>query len=184
MIKREFGIYGLLAEFDRPEDLLNAAQRAHTEGFRRIDAYTPFPIHGLSEAVGFHQTRLPLIVLIGGIIGAVGGFFLQYYQSKYYYPLNIGGRPLNSWPQFIIITFELTILCAGLSAVLGMLALNGLPQPYHPLFNAPNFELASRTHFFLAIEAADPKFDPVRTREFLQSLGGRVSEVPLGRVMQ
>jgi hypothetical protein len=184
MISRDLGIYGLLAEFDRPEDLLRAAERARAEGFRRMDAYTPFPIHGLSEAVGFHQTRLPLIVLIGGIIGAVGGFMMQYWTSKYYYPLNIGGRPLNSWPQFIIITFELTILCAGLSAVLGMLALNGLPQPYHPLFNAPNFELASRTHFFLAIEATDPKFDLAQTRTFLHSLGARVTEVPVGRVMQ
>ena len=184
MRSREFGIYGLLAEFDRPEDLLRAAERARAEGFRKMDAYTPFPIHGLSDAVGFHQTRLPLIVLIGGIIGAVGGFMMQYWTSKYYYPLNVGGRPMNSWPQFIIITFELTILCAGLSAVLGMLALNGLPQPYHPLFNAPNFERASRTHFFLAIEAADPKFDLAQTRAFLQALGGRVTEVPMGRVMQ
>jgi hypothetical protein len=184
MSKRDFGIYGLLAEFDCPEDLLRAAERAHAEGFRKMDAYTPFPIHGLSEAVGFHQTRLPLIVLIGGIIGAVGGFFMQYFTFEHYYPMNIGGRPHNSWPQFVIITFELTILCAGLAAVLGMLALNGLPQPYHPLFNAPNFELASRTHFFLAIEAIDTKFDPVQTRSFLQSLGGRVTDVPMGRVMQ
>lgn len=178
-------IYGLLAEFDRPEDLLAAAQRAYHAGYKRMDAYTPFPIHGLSAAIGFRKTRLPLIVLIGGIIGCVGGFFLQYYIHVIDYPLNIGGRPLNSWPQFIVVTFELTVLCAGLSAVLGMLALNGLPQPYHPLFNMPNFELASRTHFFLCIESRDKNFDLEETKRFLESLNpNSVLVVPAGRVVQ
>ena len=180
-MKREPHVYGLLAEFEKPERLLEASRRAHREGYTAMDAYTPFPVHGLSHALGFHHTKLPLIVLIGGIIGALGGFGLQYWASAMDYPINVGGRPFNSWPSFIIITFETTILCAGISAVLGMLALNGLPQPYHPLFNAPNFELASNTHFFLCIESRDRNFDLQRTRDFLQSLGpSSVVVVPAG----
>jgi hypothetical protein len=176
-------IYGLLAEFDRPGDLLRASERAHADGYRRLDAYTPFPIHGLSDAVGFHRTRLPWIVFFGGLTGCLGGFFMQWFANNVHYPINIGGRPLNSWPAFIPITFECTILFASFSAVIGMLALNGLPQPYHPLFNAPNFELASRSHFFLCIEATDAKFDVEQTRAFLQSLGARsVALVPTGKV--
>src|SRR5678816_4396693 len=124
-------IYGLMAEFDGPEALLEAARRSFTEGYRRMDAYSPFPVDGLAEAIGFHKTRLPLLVLIGGIIGCAGGFYLQYWAAVIDYPLNIDGRPLNSWPMFIPVTFELTILVAGLTAVLGLLALNGLPMPYH-----------------------------------------------------
>ena len=179
-MRRHLQIYGLLAEFEGPEQLLAAAERAYAEGYRRMDAYTPFPVHGLSQAIGFPRTRLPVVVLIGGLIGCFGGFLMQYYASKYDYPLNIGGKPLNSWPAFVIITFELTILCAALSAVLGMLALNGLPQPYHPLFNVPSFELASRTHFFLCIEARDRKFDRDGTRAFLESLKAKaIAEVPM-----
>jgi len=163
-------IYGLMAEFESPADLLEAAGRAYEEGYRRLDAYTPFPVHGLAEALGFHRTRLPLLVFFGGIAGCVGGYGLQYWISAIDYPLNIGGRPLNSWPAFIPVTFELTILLAALAAVLGMLALNGLPMPYHPVFNVPAFELASRNRFFLCIESIDPKFDRSETKHFLESL--------------
>lgn len=163
-------IYGLMAEFRSPETLLHAAERASREGFKRMDAYTPFPVEGLAEAIGFSRTRMPLIVLIGGIIGCVGGYFLQYWVAVLDYPLNVGGRPLNSWPAFVPVTFELTILCAALAAFFGVLALNGLPMPYHPVFNVEQFELASRNHFFLCIEAVDPKFDADATRKFLESL--------------
>jgi hypothetical protein len=164
-------IYGLMAEFDSPETLLEAARRAFAEGFRKMDAYSPFPVDGLAEAIGFHRTRVPLIVLIGGILGCVGGFYLQYWVAVIHYPINIGGRPLNSWPAFIPITFELTVLVAALAAFFGVLALNRLPMPYHPAFNVERFELASRNRFFLCIEATDPKFDVERTRRFLEGIG-------------
>jgi hypothetical protein len=171
-------LYGLLAEFESPDDLLAAAERAHAEGYRRLDAYTPFPIEGLAEAIGFHYNRLPLLVLIGGLAGAAGGFGLQYWVAAISYPINIGGRPFNSWPSFIPVTFEMTILLAALTAVLGLLALNGLPMPYHPVFNVPRFALATRDRFFLCIEATDPRFEHEATRRFLESLGPReVSEV-------
>jgi hypothetical protein len=167
-----------MAEFEDPEQLLSAARGAHSAGYRKMDAYSPLPVEGLSEAIGFEHTKLPLIVLIGGVAGCIGGFLMQYYLSAIDYPLNVGGRPLNSWPSFIPISFELTILCAALSAVVGMIVLNGLPTPYHPVFNVPRFALASRNHFFLCIEATDPKFDRMDTWMFLQSLGAtEVSEV-------
>jgi len=166
-------IYGLMAEFDDPTSLVTATARAYGAGYRRMDAYSPFPIEELHHALGAHHTRLPLIVLIGGLCGFIGGYGLQYWSSVIAYPLNIGGKPLHSWPAFIPVTFETTILVAALSAVLGMLALNGLPQPYHPVFNVPRFALASRNRFFLCIEAADPKFDLEGTREFLTTLGPR-----------
>ncbi len=182
---RDPAIYGYLAEFNNPEQLLAAAKATHAAGYRRLDAFTPFPIHGLSDAVGFHHTRLPLIVLLGGLFGMIGTFTLQYVYETQHYPMNIGGRPHNSWPAFIVPMFEGTVLCAALSAVLGMLALNGLPQPFHPLFNVPQFELASRSHFFLVIKAPDPQFDLERTRAFLQTLDPMsVTLVPTGRVRQ
>jgi hypothetical protein len=164
-------VYGLMAEFDSPEALLEASHRAFAEGFRRMDAYSPFPVDGLAEAIGFPRTRVPLIVLIGGIVGCVGGFWLQYWVSVIDYPINIGGRPLNSWPSFIPVTFELTILLAALAAFFSVLALNRLPMPYHPVFNVERFELASRNRFFLCIEAADNKFELERTRRFLDEIG-------------
>jgi hypothetical protein len=171
-------IFGMMVSFDNPKALIEAAGAARKAGYRRIDAYSPYPVEGLSEALELRTTRLPLVVLAGGLLGAAGAYFMQYYASVIDYPLNVGGRPLHSWPAFIPITFELTILVAAVFAVLGMLALNGLPEPYHPVFNVPEFELASRSHFFLTIESDDPKFDLDETRQFLESLGGEsVSEI-------
>ena len=166
-------IYGVMAEFDNPTDVVAATRRAYEEGYRRMDAYSPYPIEALSEAVGPHKERLPLIVLIGGIIGLIGGYAMQYYVSVINYPLNVGGKPLHSWPAFIPITFETTVLGAAMAAIFGMLALNGLPEPYHPVFNAPNFALATRDRFFLVIESRDPKFDRDATTNFLRGLGAQ-----------
>lgn len=167
-------IYGLMAEFENPQDLVDAARRARAEGYRKMDAYTPFPVEGLADALELGSTRVPLIVLIGGLIGASLGYFMQYYLMAVDYPVNVGGRPYHSWPSFIPVTFEMTVLVAGLSAVLGMLALNGLPMPYHPVFNVPRFALATRDRFFLCIEATDPLFDREGTRRFLERLLPRV----------
>ncbi len=171
-------IYGVMAEFDNPTALVNAARAAREKGYRKLDAYSPFPVEELTDALHLHKNRLPLIVLAGGILGGLAGYLLQYYVTVIYFPINIGGRPRLSWPAAIIITFETTILIAAISAVLGLLALCGLPMPYHPVFNVPRFALASRNRFFLCIEAADPLFDRAGTCDFLETLGPReVSEV-------
>ncbi|HEX5220559.1 MAG TPA: DUF3341 domain-containing protein [Verrucomicrobiae bacterium] len=163
-------IYGLMAEFVDHEQVLHAARRARELGYRRMDAYTPFPVEDLPEALGCRRTAVPLIVLIGGLVGAGGGYFMEWYSMAVDYPLNVGGRPLHSWPAYIPITFELMVLCASIFAVVGMLPLNHLPQPHHPVFNVPEFERASTDRFFLCIEARDPKFDLSATRQFLESL--------------
>lgn len=171
-------LHGLIAEFDSPEGLLEAARKAYAEGYRKMDAYSPLPVHGLAEAIGFKRRELPLLVLLGGLAGAIAGFGLMYWITVIDYPLNVGGRPLNSWPSYIPITFETTVLFAAFAAVLGMLALNGLPMPHHPVFNARRFAMASHTAFFLCIESGDPKFDVVETGKFLTALHSReVTEV-------
>ena len=172
--------YGVMAEFDNPTALVQAARRVHAEGYRRTDAYTPFPIHELFDALDAHDHRVPRNVLIGGIAGMLGGFGLCYWVSVYAYPLNVGGRPFNSWPAFIPVTFELTILVAAFAAVLSWILLSGLPLPYHPVFNVPRFaEIGSQRGYFLTIESTDPKFDRQKTVEFLKGLGAReINEIP------
>ena len=172
-MKQAPALHGLMAEFEDATSLVAATRHAHDAGYRCMDAYSPFPIEELHEALGSHHTRLPLIVLIGGLCGCIGGYALQYWVSAIAYPINVGGRPFHSWPAFIPVTFECTVLVAALSAVLGMLALNGLPMPYHPVFNVPRFALASRNRFFLCIEARDKQFDLEETRRFLETLGPR-----------
>jgi Protein of unknown function (DUF3341) len=177
--KQREGVHGVIAEFEGPEQLVEATQKAYAEGYREMDAYTPFPVHGLADALGHKGVRLPRYVLLGGLAGGLGGFLMQAYANVFDYPMNIGGRPYFSWPGYIPITFEATILGAVVTAVFGMLLLNGLPQPYHPVFNVPNFEMASRSHFFLCVESRDPKFDVAQVTRFLESLRPRaVSEVP------
>ena len=163
-------LYGVMAQFDNPSQLVAAARSAYAEGYRQINGYSPFPIEELDEAIGFKHTTLPLIVFAGGVLGALGGFFLQYWTEVMDYPLIVGGKPFNSWPAFIPITFECTVLGAAFAAVFGMLALNKLPQPYHPVFNAPSFALATRDSFFLVIEAKDPKFNREEAVRFLKTL--------------
>ena len=170
-------VYGLLAEFHSPHAVVEAAKHVHEAGYRQVDGYSPYPIEELSEALELHHSPLPKLVLAGGIAGLLGGFGLEYWAAVIEYPMNIGGRPLFSWPAFIVPAFETTILFAAGTAVFGMLALNGLPEPYHPVFNAPNFALASRDKFFICIEATDPKFDRAATRAFLEKIGGEVVEV-------
>jgi hypothetical protein len=173
------GLYGVIAEFSSPAELMSAAEAAKDEGFTEMDAFSPFPIHGLHEAVGMRPGGMSLIVLIGGIIGGISGFFMCWYANVISYPLNIGGKPFNSWPAWIPITFECTILFAAFAAVFGMLALNGLPMPYHPVFNVRRFDQASRDKFFLVIQARDPKFDLDRVWKFLETLHPReVIDVP------
>jgi len=163
-------VYGLLAEFDTPTALVEAATKARLAGYRKMDAYSPIPIEELNEALDLRRSRLPLLVLLGGICGGLAGFGLEYWSSVIAYPMNVGDRPLNSWPQFIPVTFETTVLGAALTAFVGMWALNRLPQPYHPVFNAPAFSRASTDRFFLLIEQADPRFERQATWQFLEGL--------------
>ena len=169
-------IYGYIVEFDAAENLLATAKASRAEGYTVVEAYSPMPLHGLSEIMGW-KNHMSLIVLCGGAFGAIASFCLQYWISVIEYPLDIGGKPFNSWPAFIVPAYETTILFAAFGAVLGMLALNGLPEPYHPVFNVPSFALATRDKFFICIEARDAKFDRVETRRFLETLSGEVYEV-------
>jgi hypothetical protein len=171
-------LYGVMGEFDSPEQILAAAKKAREAGYKHVTAYTPFPVEGLAHAIGFRWTAVPLLTLIGGLGGGLTGFGLQYWVAVITYPMNIAGRPLNSWPAFIPVTFELTVLGASIFAVFGMLALNKLPQPYHPVFNVERFARASTDRFFLCIEARDPKFSVAETARFLQSVEAQhVNEV-------
>jgi len=189
-------LYGLVAEFDDPEKILEAVRKAKTAGYREIEAFSPFPIHGMAEALDIHDWRVPWLIFLCGLMGTGAGYSLEYITStpivdhlprfvrlmsgvnEMSYPMNVGGRPFHSWPNFIPVAFETTILFASLGATLGMLFLNGLPRPHHPIFNAPRFELASQDKFVLLVEAADPKFEYETTWSFLQSLGPDViSEV-------
>jgi hypothetical protein len=172
-------LYGLLAEFADADALVEATSRATAAGYRKVDAYAPFSVPGLADALGFRRDRVALITLLGGIAGGVGIYFLQWYSAVVDYPINSGGRPLHSWPAFIPPTFECTVLGAALAAFVGFLILCGLPRLHHPIFNARDFDLASRNRFFLCIEAVDPRFDRAHTQRFLESLGPlRVGEVP------
>ena len=161
-------LYGYLAEFKTPSELVTAASQAREAGYRRMEAHSPFPVEGLAEAIGFRKNRIPAVVFVGGLLGGLGSFAMQYFSAVMDYPLNVGGKPLNSWPAFIPVTFECTILMAAFAAVFGMLFLNGLPMPYHPVFNVPQFSRASRDRFFLFIRWDDSKFDERETRAFLQ----------------
>jgi hypothetical protein len=172
--------YGLMAEFETPAQILRATARARQAGYREMDAYTPYTVEGLAEELGLQSTRVPFVVLMAGLVGATAGFFMQYWAMAVNYPFNVGGRPPNSWPVFIPITFEVMVLVASFAALLGVFFLNGLPRPHHPVFNLPRFARSSQDRFFLCIEATDPRFDVVGTREFLASLQpvGQVMEVP------
>lgn len=163
-------LHGVLAMFATPQALLAAVRSAKAQGWTRMDAYTPYPVEAVFEELGHHRSKVPLLVLAGALAGACGGFGLAYWSSVVEYPINIGGRPTFSWPAWIPVTFECAVLLGGLAAAIGMILLNRLPQPYHPVFNVPSFAAASRDRYFLCIEADDPKFEPGAAREFLSGL--------------
>lgn len=172
-------LYALAAEFDSAEALTEAARRVHEAGYRRVEAYTPHAVSGLADTLGFGHTGVPLLVFLGGLLGAIGGYFMLWYANVISYPWNTGGKPPNSWPAFIPITFEMMVLGAATMAVVALIVLCGLPQPYHPVFNAPGFERASQDRFFLCIEAADPRFDAAVVRRLLEEFSPlNISEVP------
>jgi hypothetical protein len=172
-------VYGVMAEFEAAQEVLDATRQARRAGYRDMDAYTPYPVEGLANELGLSRTRVPFVVLAGALVGAAVGFFMQYWTMAVDYPFNVGGRPANSWPVWIPITFEVMVLVASFAALLGMLLLNGLPQPHHPVFNVPRFVEANAARFFLCIEATDPKFDREGTRQFLARLHAKdVMEVP------
>jgi hypothetical protein len=178
LVSEEKALYGLIAEFQEHEQLVEATKRAYAGGYREMDAYSPFPVEGLAEALGREGSLVPLFTLIGGMLGGLGGYFMEWYSMARLYPLNVGGRPYNSWPNFIPVTFELTVLIASLSALVSMLVLNKLPQPNHPVFNVPDFERASVDRFFLCIQTDDPQFERAGTWRFLESLAPlKVQEV-------
>jgi hypothetical protein len=166
----EPAVFGVMASFPDGDALLAAAEKARDAGYAKMDAYSPYPIEGITEALGAPHTKLSLLVLLGALSGGIGGFLMQAWMEAIDYPKNVGGRPLISWPAFIPATFEMTILIGSFTAVIGMLALNGLPKPYHPVFNVPQFRTASRDGFFLCIESTDPKFDLEGTKGFLETL--------------
>ncbi len=164
--------WGVMTRFETPEDLLAACEKVRDAGYKKIDAYAPFPIHGLTEALGKPKTKIQWLILAAGICGGSGGFFMQWYANVVAWPWNVGGRPFNSWPSFMPVTFELTVLSAALVAVIGMFALCGFPEPYHPVFNLDEFEGASNDKFFVCIMSTDTKFDLCKTKEFMNSLQG------------
>ncbi len=180
-MKSEQKVFGLMAEFETVDALFAATRRARQAGYREMDAYTPYAVEGLAEELGESKSRIPVVVLIGGLVGAGSGFLMQYWSMAVDYPLNAGGRPLNSWPAFVPVAFEMMILVASISAFLSMLFMNDLPRPHHPLFNVPQFARASQDRFFLCIEATDPQFDPKLTLEFLSGAGSHLGivEVPM-----
>ncbi len=172
-------IHGVMAEFETPQAILAATRRARRAGYRDMDAYTPYAVEGLAAELGLPRTRVPFVVFCAGLAGAAAGFFMQYWAAAVNYPVNVGGRPYNSWPVFIPVTFEVMVLVASFAALFGMLFLNGLPRPHHPVFNVPQFARSSQDRFFLCIEATDPQFDREGTRQFLAGLGPvDVVEVP------
>lgn len=177
-IKQESPIYGIAAEYETPEALMEAANRVREAGYVKMDAYTPFPVEGMSEALGIRDKWILILMLLGGFIGAFNGLLLQYWGSVASYPLNIGGRPIISWPQMVVITFEATILTTALTGVFSMFILNGLPELYHPMFSVPNFDRASQDRFFLCVEQKDKKFNADEITRLLENTGAlHISQV-------